>query len=230
MSTLGSIHAIHNAQPFNGQGASLYVTSGSTVQYRRLLLAPRGKVLRQGWSGRNAKTLRVASDTGVSDDQIDFAYDLSSLAAGDYVADVRHYRDDVENLTTNYDTIRFEIDGAAAEVAQVLGTATWLEPDILAGGVVRFRWVWHPSSEGTQPDTFRITFSAGPTSPTALTTDIVAGQFDYELSSAALSDASAYTVVLSAELGAVTATLATNNVTADATGPAAPSLVSIGDW
>lgn len=224
MTALASRSSIHNAQPFSGEGVSLYLTAGDTVQYRRLSLGHRGKVLRQGWSGRNAKTLRVDSQTGVSDDQIDFALDLSGYAAGEYTADVRTFLSDVENLTTNSNTVHFEIDGAAAEVEAIFGTATWLTPDILSGGDVRFRFIWHPATTGVQPDTFRITFTAGPDSPDDATVSAVSGQFDYELTVEGLSDASAYTVELSAELGAVTATLATEDVTADASGPAAPTI------
>lgn len=227
MSVMAYGAAIHNAQPFSGQGASLYVTSGSSVQYRRLLLRSGRRVLRKGWSGRNAKTLRVDSQAGVADDQIDFAYDISSLAAGSYVADVRHYKDHWENLATDDLTQPFTIDGSAAEVASIRGTATWHAPVILAGGIVRFRWAWHAADTGTQPTLFRIDFTAGPTSPADLTISLETGRIEYVLESLALSDASAYTVVLKAENGATTATLATDSVTADATGPAAPTLVSI---
>lgn len=228
MSTLAHGPAIHNAQPFGGQGASLYVTAGSEVQYRRLVLGPRRRVLRLGWSGRNSKTLRVASDTGSSGDQIDFALSLSGYAAGAYAADVRHYLDDVENLTTNANILQFAIDGSQAQVEGVLGTATWLTPETLAGGVVRLRWAWHPSPYGTQPDTFRLAFTAGPTSPADITTTIITGLFDYEVNTDALSDASAYTVSLKAERGAVSTTLLSGKTfTADATAPATPTLVSI---
>lgn len=227
MTALGAVNPLHNAQPFSGQGASLYVTSGSEVQYRRMVMQPRRRVLRQGWSGRNAKTLRVDSDTGVSDDQIDFAYDISGLAAGSYVADVRHYKNHWENLATNDLTQPFTIDGSAAEVAAIRGTVTWHAPEIRSGGIVRFRWAWHAADVGTQPTLFRVDFTAGPTSPADLTINLETGRIEYVLDSAALSDASAYTVVLKGENGATTATLATDSVTADATGPAAPTLVSI---
>ena len=82
MSSLSSGLSINNADPFSGQGASLYLTSGTTVVYRKLRLQPRGSVLRQGWVVRDPKTTRVDSTAGVADDQIDFAYDLSTLAAG----------------------------------------------------------------------------------------------------------------------------------------------------
>lgn len=227
MSTLAYRSALHNAQPFSGQGASLYVTSGSTVQYRKLRLQPRRSVLRKGWPARDPKTTRVDSQAGVADDQIDFAYDISGLAAGSYVADVRHYKSHWENLATDDLTQPFTIDGSAAEVAAILGTATWHAPEIRAGGVVRFRWAWHPADTGTQPTLFRIDFTAGPTSPADLTMSVETGRVEYQLDSAALSDGSAYTVVLKAENGATVATLKTDTVTADATGPAAPTLVSI---
>lgn len=228
MSVLGYGKALHGARPFQGQGASLYVTSGETVQYRRLVLGGRRRVLRQGWSGRNAKTLRVASDTGVSGAQIDFAHDISALPAGEYTADVRHFLDDIENLTTNAGTLRFEIDGSAEPVDAVLGSATWLEPTILSGGIVRLRWTWHPALHGTQPDTFRVVFTAGPTSPSDLTLDVTAGLFEYELLTGALDDASEYTVSLKAELDAVSTTLLSGKqFQADATAPATPTLVSI---
>jgi hypothetical protein len=223
--------AAHNAHPFDGQGASLYVTAGDTVKYRAIRVQNRRRgagVCRQGWTGRNPKTLRVASDTGVSGDQIDFAHDISALPAGEYAVDVRHFKGDVENLTDNNGIVRIEIDGSADPVLSVLGTATWLEPEILAGGIVRLRWTWHPSLDGVQPDTFRIDFTAGPTSPSDLTLDVSEGLFEYELLTGALDDASAYTVSLKAELGAVSTTLLSGKTfQADATAPATPTLVSI---
>lgn len=222
--------AAHNAHPFAGKGASLYVTAGDTVKYRAIRVRGRrgAGVCRQGWAGRNPKTLRVASDTAASGEQIDFAHDVSALPAGEYTADVRHFLDNIENLSTNAGTRRFEIDANADLVEAVLGTATWLEPDILAGGIVRLRWSWHPSPHGTQPDTFRIDFTAGPTSPADLTLEVTVGRFEYELLTGPLDDSAAYTVSLKAELDAVSTTLLSGKqVTADATAPATPTLVSI---
>lgn len=227
MSTLGSTTALRNADPFNGQGASLYVTSGTSVVYRKLRLRPRGPVLRKGWVVRDPKTTRVDSMAGVADDQLDFAYDLSSLAAGTYTADVRHYLDGVENLSTNALTHTFTIDGSAAEVTAILGTATWIEPEIRAGGIVRIKWAYHASPIGTQPSQFRIDFTAGPTSPSDILVTATSGQSEYAVDTSALSDASAYTVTLKAENGATVATLHSGKTfTADTTGPTTPTLVS----
>lgn len=229
MSVLAYSRACHNAQPFSGQGASLYVTVGSSVQYRRYLTGGRRKVLRQGWSGRNAKTLRVDSDTGVADDQIDFSYSLpATLASQTVTVDVRHYKDDVENLSYNYLTETIELDSSRDPVPAVYGSAVWIEPEIRAGGIVRLAWTWIPVDYGTQPTRFRIVFTAGPTSPSDITTTVTTGLNDYTVDTLALSDSSAYTVRLEAETDTVTTILASGKTfTADATGPAQPTLVSI---
>lgn len=226
MSTIRSGHAIDNAQPFAGQGASLYVTAGETVRYRRMRIAPRGRtVLRQGWSGRNPKTTRVAVEAGVSDDTITFDWPLPPALADTALAvNVRHFRDGHEHLSI--ESVPLTVDAVQEPVLEILGAAKWLMPEQRSGGVLRLRWRWLPSMDGVQPDQFRVEFTAGPDSPSDITLPIVDGVFEYATNTGPLLDSGPYTVRLSAESGATTAVLFTGDVQADATGPAAPTLIS----
>lgn len=225
MSTMGYGVAIHSADPFAGQGASLYVTAGSAVQYRRYLTKRGRSVLRKGWSGRDAKTLRVAVETGISGDTLEFDYSLpAALASQEVTIDVRHFKDDVENLNTA-GVHRVTLDGSRNEVEEIRGTATWLTPEVLAGGIVRLRWVYHAADDGVQPTSFRVDFTAGPTSPADIETDAHSGT-EYELDTAALDDSGTYTIALYAETDTLSTLLTTQSITADASGPPAPTLVS----
>lgn len=225
MTVIRSAPSADNARPFEGQGASLYVTAGETVRYRRMRIAPRGRTcIRKGWAGRNPKTTRVAVLTGTSDDTLTFEWALPAELADQALAvNVRHFRDGHEHLSVSETQVT--VDETLSPVEAILGTARWLEPDVRSGGVLRLRWRWQPSADGVQPDQFRIEFTAGPSSPADITLPVVPGLFDYATTTGALLDSGPYTVRLSAEGGETTAVLFTGDVQADATGPAAPTLV-----
>ena len=226
MTTLAYASAIHNAQPFSGQGVSLYVTIGASVAYRRRRLGGRRSVLRKGWSGRDAKTLRVASETGTTGDDVELTYSIPASMASESIAiDVRHYLDNVENATTNSGIARVDLDANRDDDTAILGTASSIAPEIRAGGIVRFAWLYHAADDGAQPTSFRIEFASGPTSPDDIETPVV-GDHDYEVDSLALDDSAEYTVNLYAETDTLSTLLLTRTVTADASGPPAPTLVS----
>lgn len=211
-------------RPFAGEGLSLYVTEGTSIRYRRLRLGPRGgSCLRQGWSGRNRRTLRVAAFSASSGSQVLLTWPIPADLAGRTVSiDVRHYRNDVESLVS--DPVLLTLDPQRAEVPTIRGAVSWLAPEVRAGGVVLLRWVWHPAPHGVQPEQFRIVFTAGPTNPGDLILP-VEGAGDYEIETPPLEDAAPYHVELRGEAGTVIQLLAEDDLQADATGPPAPALV-----
>lgn len=220
-------------RPFEGQGLSVYATVGDEVLYRTpRVVRPRFRRHRRIWTkgttprlplGTNpiAKTTRRAFDTGTAGDELDIALQIpSAWASEEIVIDVRHYRDDVENLATNLRTVRVQLNGSLAEVQEIQGTAILIDPEIRAGGIVRLKWRWIPALDGVQPTLFRAMRTAGPTSPADVTVT-ASGAGRYEVDTPALNSA-AYTYKIRAEVGAVTKDVLTGiTFTADAAGPPA---------
>lgn len=224
--------------PFDGEGVSLYATVGRTVQYRNLRILPGGRRRRSrsGWikgSGGNhdianavEKTARVDSvaDPGV---EIVWALPASFIpGAGTQNAtfDVRRYKDDVENESSNARTVTVPIDSSGDGDDQILGTAELVNVQIRDDGDVRIRFRYTPSSAGIQPDTFTAVRTAGPTSPADVEITALDGETNFEIDVPGLSDASAYTYKITAENGAVAKDVITGiEFTADATGPTAPT-------
>lgn len=209
---------IYNAQPFAGQGVSLYVTIGNSVLYREQCLMC-GSGL--GTIPTGEKTTRIdsvsspASNITVPEDP-DWLGEAISI-------DIRTFKDDVENESTNWQTIT--LDGGGAPVIAIEGAATFLDATPRVGGVVRLRFVWVSSPTGLQPVTFTAIRTAGPTSPANAVKS--AGPRIIEIDTPALSDAAPYTYKIRATNGAVTRDILTGIVfTADATGPVAPTVIA----
>ncbi len=236
-----SHRSLFNDRPFNGTGTSAYANLGSTVRYRdlRVLHLPKKYPRRsadplgpwiKGQGGVHdiaAGITKTARRGYAADPTASIPIDVSDLipATGTAVIalDVRTYKDDVENESDNNRIVTKTIDTSGDEINAILGAATLLDQEVRAGGVVRIRFLWSPSVDGTQPTQFRLTRTAGPSSPPDVVQLYSAGN-PVEILTAALSDASAYTFRITAENGAVTAdVLAGISVTADATGPAAPT-------
>ncbi len=228
-----NLTAAFNDQPFTGQGASLYASIGSAIQYRNIRLLGRGRRRgRKHWikgTGGNhdiaavsvLKTARVASVT-YNTTEIPHALP-ASYANQTAIWDVRHYKDDVENEVSNYRTVSVELDANRDPVTAIHGTAELLDQEVRAGGVVRLRFLYKPALDGVQPTQFVATRTAGPTSPADATVSYRTGQRIVEIDTPALSDSSAYTYTIRAENGATTKNVLTGiSVTADATGPPAP--------
>lgn len=227
-----NLTAAFNDQPFDGQGASLYATTETSIRYRNIRLVGRGRRrARKHWikgtSGNHdianavTKTARVAS---VAYNTAEISYALpASFASQTAIFDVRHFKDDVENLVSNYRTASVQLDASRDPVTAIHGTATLLSQEKRAGGVVRLRFLYHAALDGVQPTQFVATRTAGPTSPADATVSYSTGQRIVEIDTPALSDASAYTYTIRAENGATTKNVLTGiSVTADATGPPAP--------
>lgn len=224
-------------RPFQGQGLSVYANTGAAVLYRQpRVVMRRHRRHRRFWIKSTEerlelgadpipKTLRQTSQAGTASQQLAIPLTLlAGWASSEIVIDVRHYHDDVENLTDNHRAVRVELDGSLDEVQEIRGTAQLLTPEIRAGGIVRLRWRWIAARDGVQPDTFRASRTAGPTSPSDATT-AASGSGLYEVDTPALSSG-AYTYKLTAELGAVTQDVLTGIAfTADAAGP--PAVTSV---
>lgn len=237
--------AVYIDRPFEGDGASLYLSAPGeiTIRYRNIRVVGRGRRRgRTGWvKGSNGvfdiatasvlKTNRAASvaapDTFTAGNAFAIPAELwpgAGLTA-EFAADVRIFADDVENLIANNSTFTFTIDENGDIVTEIRGTATVIETEQRAGGVVWLRIRYDAAINGVQPNQFRLTRTAGPSSPADTVVTYTPGQFFIEIASPALLDSSPYTFDILAE-DTVTETEKTVvsglSVTADATGPIAP--------
>lgn len=223
----------YNDHPFTGSGASLYATSGTTVQYRAVRVLPTSRRRgRYGWikgTSQNhnidatsvLKTTRRASAASPAE-SIDYTLPVS-FASQTVTFDVRQYADDVESEVDNFRTQTITFDGSLEDTTGILGTAELIDTEALAGGIVRIRFRYYEEIDGVQPTQFVAVRTAGPTSPANVTVSYTAGQGLVEIETAALSDASAYTYKIRAENGSTTKDVLTGIIfTADATGPSAP--------
>lgn len=226
--------AAFNDRPFASEGWSLYATVGTTVLYRRLRVVGSGRKGRprthiKGTAGSHnlaaasvLKTARVATGAGTP-----LTYALpAALASQTVTFDVRHWLDDVECETDNARTARVDLNGSRADATAILMTGYALEHQVRAGGVVRTRWIVQPARVGTTVAQFRLLFTAGPTSPSAVVQAWNGRDRLIEIDTAALSDSSPYTCTLRAEnSGAtITANLVSGvSIQADASGPPAPT-------
>lgn len=210
------VNVIYTAAPFSGQGVSLYVTAGSTVQYREQW-AEFGDSL--GVVPDITKTTRVASAASPTD-----TLSLAGLTDGTYAVNVRTYKDNIENENTDARIVTIS-SGSATDTID--GVATLLNTENRDGGIVRIRFTWAPAVSGLQPDLFTAIRTAGPTSPANASYVPEYGYQVIEIDTPALSDASAYTYKIQASSGAFTKDVLTGIVfTADATGPTAPTVTA----
>jgi len=234
-------------RPFSGDGTSLYATVGTSVRYRnlRVLAQPRRLARKRSRRGIFIKGTGgihdIAATSVLKTTRIDSAADptaqFTTALPADLIPpsgtqlvtfDVRTYADDVESETDNFRPVTVEIDSSGDGQTQILGRAQVLDHEVRAGGVVRIRFRWLPSLEGTQPDQFVLSRTAGPSSPSDVTQAFGGGTDPVvvEIDTAALSDASAYTFTISAENTGASVSkdvVVGLSVTADATGPDTPT-------
>lgn len=223
-------NTVFSHQPFIGQGVSLYVSIGTAVRYRRLA-AMCGHMVHGAEidfsSGPVAKTARIDSAASPVT-SITPAWN-SDWEDETVSVDIRTYKDGVENESTNWRTI--DIDGTGDSPATISGTAVLLGLQQRDGGIVRIRFAWQPAFTGLQADTFTAIRTAGPTSPADVEYVAGTGRQLIEIDTPALSDASPYTYKIQAASGATTLDILTGiTVTADATGPTAPTGLSAEAW
>jgi len=226
---------VYQHRPFQGSGTSLYATVGSAVQYRnfRVFRAVRGShsAWIKGTAGNHdiaaASVPKTARRTSVSDPTEELTWDLPAEFASQTVTfDVRRYDTDVENETQNWRTAAVELDANRDDATEILGTATLLNQEVRAGGIVRLRFTYHPHRSGVQPTVFAAIRTAGPTSVVESTVTVAAGTRLVEIDTPVLSDASPYTYKLQARNSSQTITkdlLTGISVQADATGPPVPT-------
>jgi hypothetical protein len=216
-------------RPFQGQGASLYIGSGSpdpgpaSIAYRNLRAWPQCGRFTAGPGSHiggvnTAKTARVAS---VTNPTAAFAYALpGSLASKTVYGQVRTFKDDCENETL-LGPARVDLDGSLHDVSTIDGTAILLSSIVGDGGIVTLRIKYQTVLTGVQPLIFRAHRTAGPSAPADVTVNYAAGVAIYDIQTPALLDSSPYTYSITAENGATVITLLSGiTVQADATGPA----------
>lgn len=231
MSRLKTRRAMYNDHPFTGDGYSLYATIGSTVQYRnkRLLCGnPLGTAELDFGATSVLKTARQGTIEAGGTWTIPAAYQSQTVTF-----DVRRYKDDVENATYNYRTATVAIDGSGDLTTAINGTGSLIKTEILAGGIVKIFFRYYRADNGVQPNLYRLTRTAGPTAPADVTVSrtIVTPSDVITFTTGALSDSSAYTFKIVAENDSTTKDLITGiAVTADATGPTAPSTATAEAW
>lgn len=224
--------------PFAGEGVSLYAAQGSTVQYRRPIffggnsLGKRklGGVLRLPTDSRISssedldvplpRTLRVASAAS-PDVSLDYAVPVGWYS-GNVALNLRTFKDGIENEDISVSVVT--LNGSGEFDASLAGTAVLLGTEQRDGGVVRIRFSWKNTGTLT-PTSIKLIRTAGPTSP-ADQTYAYSGDANYTIDTTALSDASAYTFKIQMVVSSPSTTLDVLtgiSITADATGPTAPT-------
>ena len=244
---VGNLGASHNDQPFAGAGESLYQSAvDGSVRYRnvKVLAGARMRRRRGAWVKGSGGTYDVAATSILKTNRVDsvteptaagFSVDTSAISGlpGVVTWDVRRFSAHVENETEGYRTVAMELDVNGDEVGTIDGTAVLLGQTQLAGGAVTLRVRFTAARTGTTVARLRATRTAGPSSPADATTTIDGTSQIVEITTPALSDASDYTYTISAENTAATITanlIAGITVTADATGPTAPTAVEAEPW
>lgn len=209
-------------RPFETEGVSLYLAADATdpgasaIRYRnhRMEHSPSlGTV-------RTSKTNRVAFQAAPTES---FTLDVSAYAGQSLRLQLRPCLDDVE-LEVSQGTRLLTLDGSGDDATGVAGSLILLETQIRAGGDVRIRTRYTPSASGVQPTSFTASRTAGPTTPANVTVTYSGGDVYLDFDLVGLSSASAYTFKIFATASAVNYDMLTGiSVTADNTGPTAPS-------
>lgn len=230
MSRLVCGEAMFAHRPFEGEGYSLYANVGTSVKYRNTRILCDGVIgsVELAYGATNVeKTARKQEITAGGTYTMPAAFDSQTVTF-----DVRHFKDDVENETTNYNTATVDIDGSGNTISKIYGTATHIHTEARAGGICKIYIRYKAAKNGIQPKLFRLTRTAGPSAPADVTVSkVVNGQEVIEFITSALSDASAYTFKVVAENDSTTLDIITGlSVTAAATGPAAASTATAEVW
>ncbi len=217
---------------FEGEGVSVYASAGTEVKYRSgqcvnglIVMGSKGSKYTQ-----SPATLRIAKVAypGTSLNWTIPAELLPSTGQTAFITfDVRHYKADVENLTTNYNTQTIEIDDTGGLLQAIMGTGKVTSQEQRTGGIVRIFFNYIPKS-GQNPDKFRLIRTSGPSSPADQTIPYSNGQRSYRFETTALLDSGPYGFTIRAENsdGSIWKDLVISlSVTADASGPPAATSV-----
>ena len=213
---------IYSDRPFQTEGVSLYLAADTTdpgasaIVYRNL----RFDNARSMRAFRTDKTNRVAFEASPAETM---DVDLSAYVGKDIRLQLRTCLDDVE-CEVSQGTQLLTLDGSGDDVTGVAGSLVLLETELRAGGDVRIRTRYTPSTAGVQPTSFTASRTAGPTTPANVTVSYSGGDVYLDFDFTGLSSASAYTFKIFATASAVNYDMLTGiSVTADNAGPAAPS-------
>lgn len=222
---------MYNHHPFTGDGYSLYATIGNTVQYRNKRLLCGNPLGSAELDFGATSVLKTARRTTIAPDgtwTIPAGFNSQTVTF-----DIRRYKDDVENETYNYRTVTLDVDSGGDGQTAIYGTGSLVGTEIKAGGIVVLRMRYYRADNGVQPNLYRLTRTAGPTAPADVTVSqtITSPSDVITFTTGALSDSSAYTFKIVAENDSTTKDLITGiSVTADATGPTAPSTATAEAW
>ncbi|MEK9810819.1 MAG: hypothetical protein VW362_10250 [Candidatus Nanopelagicales bacterium] len=172
----------------------------------------------------SSSSSRVSSSAAVAvvkspTTQISVALDATYTSVT-FWCQIRTHQDSIENETI-WRPIRVSVDGSQDDSKSIDGAAIVTATEKLDGGGLRLRFLYLPATTGTQPTSFVLTPTSGPTTPADATITYVTGQLDYSTDITGLTDAGAYTWNLNATDGTVTTTLTTVSFTADGSGPGA---------
>lgn len=213
---------IYSHRPFQTEGVSLYLAAGvsdpgaSAIVYRndRMDLPVSMRAF------RTSKTNRVAFQAAPTES---FTFDVSAYAGQSLRLQLRTCLDDAE-CEVSQGTRLLTLNGSGNDVTGVAGSLVLLESEVRAGGDVRLRTRYTPSVSGVQPTSFTASRTAGPTTPSNVTVSYSGGDVYLDFDFTGLSSASAYTFKIFATASATDYDMLTGiNVTADTTGPTAPT-------
>lgn len=230
MSRLVCGEAMFAHRPFEGDGYSLYANVGTSVQYRNTRLLCDGVIgsVELAFGATNIeKTARKQEITNGGTYTVPSSFNSQTATF-----DIRRFKNDIENESTNSNTATVDIDGSGNTVSKIYGSATHISTDIRADGVCRIYVRYKAAKNGVQPNVFKLVRTAGPTAPTDVSVSkTVIGQEVIEFITGTLSDSSAYTFKVVAENDSTTLDLITGlSVTAEATGPTAASTATAEAW
>lgn len=224
--------------PFDGEGVSLYADSGTAVKYRRTMYLRGCSLGKKSFGGVMAiplvsrlrseedldvplpRTLRVGFAASPTE-EIDYTVP-GAWYPGNVALALRTFKDGIENEDVAVKVVTLNASGEFD--ASLAGTAVLLSKEQRDGGVVRIRFSWVNTGTLT-PTSIKLIRTAGPTSPADQTYAYV-GDGVYEIDTTALSDASAYTFKIQMVVASPSTTLDVLtgiSITADATGPTAPT-------
>lgn len=213
---------MYGNRPFQTEGVSLYLAADTTdpgaaaIIYRNM----RFDNAQSFTSFRTTKTNRVAFQAAPT---ATMTVDLSAYVGKSIRLQLRPCLDDVE-LEASQGTRLLALNGSGNDVTGVAGSLVLLDAEVRAGGDVRLRTRYTPSVSGVQPTSFTASRTAGPTSPANVTVTYSGGDVYLDFDFTGLSSASAYTFKIFATASATDYDMLTGiNVTADTTGPTAPT-------
>lgn len=217
-----------------GPGVSLYLGPAGTddpdaIEYRRPRQINHGHhVLCVGdeWEmgGTNLLHDAIVSQADCADEEV-----LTTLPAAytsaTFWAQIRTHESGVENPSI-YRPQRITVDGSQDGSDTIDGTVIVARLVKLDGGGLRVEFDWFASVTGVQPTSWILRRTAGPTSPSDATATL-RGSIEQSITIESLQDAGAYTFALIATDDTIEQTVATINYTADASGPTAPTGLSV---